>query len=416
MSSLTLTKFIMKKIVTVFIACVFGLPVSGWAATSFWQSAAAQDARALSVAGVRAVEVTFDPAFDPASVDDLALELFGASVIATRTNFTQRKNGWTWTGDIDRVTGHSVVLSQIDGQLAGLVSTHSANYELRPSRKGSAMLIELDPTAFPPCGGAVEVESQPTISVDTPIPSDPSGIVATNIDVMIVYTPQLLASLGGDAQVRAQAQAAVDAANTSFSNSQMTARFQLVAVVPTTMEEGPAVTALGTHLSNLRNNAQVAAQRNQYGADMVSMLVVDGLGSCGIGYVMRSVGASFAANAFQVTASSCAVGNLSWAHEHGHNMGMEHDPPNGTTPANSSYPYSFGHIVDGSYRTVMAYSSACTMGCTRRAYFSNPNVSYAGAPSGIAEVADNHLTGNATAPTVAAFRVNTNLIFANGFD
>ena len=406
----------MKKVVSVFIACLFGLPVSGWAATSFWQSAAAQDARALSVAGVRAVEVVFNPASNPASVNELALELFGASGIAARTNFTQRDNGWTWTGNVDGVTGHSVVLSQVDGQLAGLVSTHSANYELRPNRKGSAMLIELDPTAFPPCGGAVEAETLPAMKFDARVPTVPVGIVATNIDVMIVYTPQLLTSLGGTAQVQAQAQAAVDAANTSFTNSQMTARFELVAVVPTTMEEGPAVTELGTHLSNLRNNAQVTAQRNQYGADMVSMLVVDGLGACGIGYVMRSVGPGFAVNAFQVTASSCAVGNLSWAHEHGHNMGMEHDPPNGTTPAGASYPWSFGHIVDGSYRTVMAYASACTMGCTRRAYFSNPNVSYLGSPSGIAEVADNHRSGNSTAPVVAAFRANTNLIFANGFD
>lgn len=176
------------------------------------------------------------------------------------------------------------------------------------------------------------------------------------------------------------------------------------------------MTALGTHLSSVRNDAQVAAQRTQYGADLVSMLVVDGLGSCGIGYVMRSVGSSFAASGFQVTASSCAIGNLSYAHEHGHNMGMEHDPPNGTTPAGASYPWSFGHLVNGSYRTVMAYSNACTSGCPRRQYFSNPGVTYLGTPTGITDVADNHRTGNSTAPVVAAFRANTNLIFANGFD
>ena len=135
---------------------------------------------------------------------------------------------------------------------------------------------------------------------------------------------------------------------------------------------GDAWAARGSDAFALAGNAQVAAWRNQYGADLVSMLVQDGLGSCGIGYVMRSVGACFATSGFQVTASGCAVGNLSYAHEHGHNMGMEHDPPNGTTPSNASYPWSFGHIVDGSYRTVMAYASACTAGCTRRPFFFQP--------------------------------------------
>ena len=392
------------------------------ATPSPWQETQAQDARALSIASVRAVEIQFDPAFDPAQANELSFDVFGTSVTALRSDYQRRSSGWTWTGNIDGVVGHSVVLSQTDGQLAGRLGTHASTYEIRPSHSGAAHLIELDPTAFPPCGGAVEPAIHPNAEfgampvTDGIVPAEPEGLIVNTIDVMIVYTPTLLATLGGEAQVRAQAQAAVDASNSSFQNSQMSARFHLVAVLPTTIDEGPAVTALGTHLSNLRANVQVAAWRNQFGADLVSMLVQDGLGSCGIGYVMRTVGAGFASSGFQVTASGCAVGNLSYAHEHGHNMGMEHDPPNGTTPANASYPWSFGHIVDGSYRTVMAYSSACTMGCTRRQYFSNPNVFFLGVPTGVIDIEDNHRTGNATAPVIAAFRANTNLIFAKGFD
>lgn len=205
---------------------LFASPISGWAAQSFWHAAHAQDARALSSAGVRAVEVTFDPAFDAAPYDQLELDLFGAKVIASRTGFEQRDNGWSWTGAIDGVAGHDVVLSQVDGQLAGRVATHTTTYELRPSRKGAASLIELDSAAFPPCGGAVEAESQPT-GMDRAAPANdvPEGAPIVSIDVMIVYTPQLLANLGGEPQVRAQAQAAVDASNASFANSQMTARF-----------------------------------------------------------------------------------------------------------------------------------------------------------------------------------------------
>lgn len=413
----------MKSLYSFLVMAVLAIPgLAAAAATSFWQTTQAKDAHALSIAGVRAVEVAFDPSFDPAQATELSLDLFGTSVTAMRSDFQSRSSGWTWFGNIDGVAGHSVVLSQTDGQLAGRVSTHTTTYEIRPGHTGVAQLIELDSTAFPPCGGAVEPPVQPAAEADEMStrdvisPADPEGVITHTIDVMIVYTPTLLVALGGEPQVRAQAQAAVDASNSSFQNSEMTARFQLVAVLPTTIDDGPATTSLGQHLSALAGNSQVAAWRNQYGADLVSMLVNDGLGSCGIGYVMRTVGAGFAANGFQVTASNCAVGNLSYAHEHGHNMGMEHDPPNGTTPANASYPWSFGHTVNGSYRTVMAYANACTINCPRYEYFSNPDVNFMGVPTGVIDAEDNHRTGNATAPIIAAFRANTNLIFANGFD
>ena len=54
-----------------------------------------------------------------------------------------------------------------------------------------------------------------------------------------------------------------------------------------------------------------------------------------------------------------------------------------TPQAMPTYPYGFGHYVNGSYRTVMSYVDPCTGGCTRRPYFSNPEVIFNGAPTGI---------------------------------
>jgi hypothetical protein len=120
--------------------------------------------------------------------------------------------------------------------------------------------------------------------------------------------------------------------------------------------------------------------------------------------VQQSVGSGFAAYAFQVTARSCAVSNLTLAHEHGHNLGMEHDPANGSAPSSASYPWSFGHLVDGVFRTVMSYSNQCPSGCARAPYYSNPNVVYSGYPTGIVDQRDNARTANATTPVVAGFR------------
>jgi hypothetical protein len=95
-------------------------------------------------------------------------------------------------------------------------------------------------------------------------------------------------------------------------------------------------------------------------------------------------------------------------------MGFEHDPANGTSPSNASYPYAFGHYVDGSYRTVMSYSRPCGSGCTRVAHHSNPDILNAGVPTGIAEQRDNARAGDQTAPIVANFRLATAAMCSNG--
>ena len=48
------------------------------------------------------------------------------------------------------------------------------------------------------------------------------------------------------------------------------------------------------------------------------------------------------------------------------------------------YSYSYGYQdPDENFRTVMSYN--CPGGCTQIEYFSNPNVTYMGDPTGIAE-------------------------------
>ena len=97
-------------------------------------------------------------------------------------------------------------------------------------------------------------------------------------------------------------------------------------------------------------------------------------------------------------------------HELGHNMAAHHDRANaGSTPA---YPYAYGWVsTSGDFRTVMAYDNAACPGgsCSPVPYFSNPDVSYlgypTGRPEGAADAADNRKTLNNTGPTVAGFRL-----------
>jgi hypothetical protein len=116
---------------------------------------------------------------------------------------------------------------------------------------------------------------------------------------------------------------------------------------------------------------------------------------------MTSLSPSFASSAFSVVHHSCATGYYSLAHEIGHNQGAHHDLANGS--GETVFPYAHGYQDPGNaFRTVMAYD--CVGGCTRKDYFSNPEVLYNELPTGNASYAANALAIDQTAATIAAFR------------
>lgn len=368
-------------------------------------SKAAKSASPAVIDGVRVAAQL--EAFD-ANTAELTLNLpDGSAVRVNRAQSDVRKaTDFTWFGGVPDDPDQQVVLTRVGAHLSGYLSLSHGAYELTPSAQGT-LLMKLDAARFPECGGGVAVE--PPGSGDAPSAAMPTGGDA-NIDVLVVFSPGTTTQLGGQAQAQAFAQGSVDSANQAFINSQMEARLRLAGVRFTARVDSGSSS---TDLSWLRADPQVIAWRNEVGADMVSM-ISEFSNSCGQGYLMGNPpGLGFAPNAFQVSARSCAIGNLSYAHEHGHNMGFQHNPEDGSGPA---FPYAFGHYINGNYRTVMSYATPCTSGCTRRPYFSNPNVSFQGAATGVTNQRDNARAGNQTAAIVAQFRASLDTMFANGFE
>jgi peptidyl-Asp metalloendopeptidase len=322
--------------------------------------------------------------------------------------FSQSPYSTSWAG-----TGpdHAQVLLTVRGDwMGGLLQTDHGTWEIRPDAEHGTVLLELDPMAFPECSGGLEAPQDDSGGHDgshagtkamtqQPEFRSDGGEDVVIMDLLALYTPAARQALGGTAQIEAHAEAAIANANHSFDNSLVNAQFRIVAIEELDMTESGNCSA---DLGALQGSSQANHMRDQLGADMVGLLVQTGY--CGCGYVMRNPGPGFASHAFQVTANQCAVGNLTYAHEHGHNMGMEHDPDFGPDPSVASYPWSYGHFVSGQFRTVMSYAQSCNGPCPRRMHFSNPNVSYAGHPTGIANARDNARTARLTAPVVAAFR------------
>ena len=332
-------------------------------------------------------------------------------MVVEQDGFERRGSGGAvWRGKVQSEPDSSVVLTLHRGLLAGLVQRGEDTYAIQPARGGQTILEKLDPASFPPewghdgvgpdkvppagdTGGAPQGDSTPPAT---------SGDSANQILLMSVYTPQARSSAGGTAQMETRIQAAVDQANTGFINSNMIARFVLVHTAEVAYND---TGNMESDLYWVTGDSGVASLRNTHHADMVSLIVKNGGGYCGIAWVQRNPGSDFANYAFQVSDLDCLT-NHTFAHEHGHNMGFEHNPENSSaTSSSASYPWSFAHYVNGSFRTIMSYSNPCTSGCSRALAFSNPDITVNGFPAGIPDQRDNSRTGDSTAPIVANFRL-----------
>lgn len=395
------------------IALLALLAPSAQASPRAWELLRAAHEGDISPAATRVAVISPD-ADALRSAQTLQLPLFEHTLDFRTAKVEERGEGrFSWFGELAGHAGYQAAITVVDGAVAGHISTPDGFFELTPAA-GGALLQAIDHSRYPACGGAIEAEPGPL-----PVAAKSSGAIPEDlgdqIRLLVMYSPAAETAAGGSSQIQAQAQAAVDSANLAFQNSQMKMRF-VVASIERLDGWVEGSSSASTELSNFRANATAQTRRDALQADMVSLLVAALPGACGIGYVMRTTNVNFAANGYQVTDRDCAVGNLSWAHEHGHNVGFEHDPANGTSPGNASRPWSFGHYVQPGtpYRTVMSYQ--CPQGnCTRRPYFSNPRVSFNGAPTGVEGQRDNARTGDAVADIVANFRMSS-FSHRNGFE
>ncbi len=280
-------------------------------------------------------------------------------------------------------------------------------YKLRPIDEESGLhaVLELDSEGFGPCLTCEQDHG----SIAQPMP--PAQVVQGNargceddgsiIDVLIVYTPSARNAAGGTNSIQALAISAIEVSNQAYINSGIQTSLRLTLATEVDYSESGS---MGTDLANLRNNVVpgVHELRDETKSDLVAMLSTSS-GACGIGYLLQSLNPGFESNGFSVTNYSCAVGNLTFPHELGHNMGCQHDIDN--AGSNSIFPYSYGWrwTTNGGQlrRSVMAYSPG-----SRVPHFSNPEVFNGGQPTGVQSSANNALTINNTAYLISNFRVS----------
>ncbi len=342
------------------------------------------------------------------------VELFDGTILTIdKTKTEERSSGnYTWHGTVRGYPKSSVIFTVVKNYLTGNIEildqslALQGKYDIVYVGNGLYSLRELD---FTDMEDESEVPTLPdSMSADRPAgDADVANTVASDvgdvIDIMIVYSNQTAAAAG--ASIDSQIQAAVDAANAAYFNSNVNYRLRLVHTEGLNYNEA-STNAYNTALSDITsgtNGAQaVPTLRDYYKADLVSMFI-ESPTYCGMGWLGLSSMA-----AFTVVARDCAAGYYSLAHEIGHNMGLNHDPA--TEPSLSPYAYGHGYIDPScAFRTVMAYAGC---GATRVGYHSNPNLMYPGTtlPMGTTDLSDAVRVLNQNARTVANYRTETSVV------
>jgi hypothetical protein len=344
----------------------------------------------------------------------LTVQLFPDTTLSVVLDSVEKNDLDTivWTGVVEGAPLSSVIIATKGDAMTATFSTLENLYTVQPMPGQLHEVVEIDRAGFPE-----ELQPQQVQMATAPANRVAADAIGTNDapgtwDVLIAYTTNLRNAYGSVAAVETLIANAVAATNTSYANSSVTSRMRLAG----TMEVTYADTSNGFSqaLSHLRgtsdgNMDEVHAQRNTVGADAVSLLILGATdNACGIGYVMSTPSANFATNAFNVTRYDCAVGNLSFAHEFGHNFGLQHDRLN-SGGGTGSYTYAFGYQnPNGLFRDVMAYANGCPGNCPRIQYFSNPDVLYNGNPTGVnylaSDSADNARALNNNANYIANWR------------
>ncbi|MCX7841260.1 MAG: zinc-dependent metalloprotease, partial [Anaerolineae bacterium] len=239
-----------------------------------------------------------------------------------------------WVGKIDGVPFSNVTLVARDGLMQGQVSMPDGIYQIRYVGNGVHAIQQINQHALPPEAPPLRPHlPTPTIKSPTsdfkiylPFIALGSGTSLTSIDVLVAYTPAARNAQGGTAAMEAHIALAVALTNTSYQNSGINQRLNLVRAMETNYTESGSMATDLYRVTGVTGYegymTDVRAARETYRADLVSLLTMPDPQYCGIAWLMTTVASSFAPWGYSVVAAgSCATSNYSFAHELGHNMG-----------------------------------------------------------------------------------------------
>ena len=330
----------------------------------------------------------------------LALNLFDDVVFTGIIEHVERTvSGHAMWGSLAGVEMGAMTMVVNGSVVAGSVRTPQAVYTIRTASDGAYIIRQIDESSLLPLGEPVRApQSAPNTRAQTASAQRDDG---SEIDVMVVYTPLAKFRAGGRAGVEALIDLFVAETNQAYANSGATLRIRLVLKEEVNyIEDGDSFLDLDRlaersdgYMDNVHN------LRDLYSADLVHLVVGVSDNVCGVanGVFYIEDDGTFFDTAFGLTVDEC--GGLTFAHELGHNMGLEHDryqaliewEQNSISGSNFGYVnqrmFAPGAPESARWRTIMSYGVQCKevadFYCPWIPHFSNPGLTYDGDPTGV---------------------------------
>ena len=303
----------------------------------------------------------------------------------------QTLDGYALSGNINGGKGGFVTLVAHQGAVAGSIWTWGVSYEVAPVGDGVHAVRQVVDEPLE-CG----VAQAPSTERNAPPPRNSASGEPAVVDILVFWTPALEADKGGESNVKLGIELAVAYANDALERSGALVSLNLVGSERLDVEDSsldPVPDALA--------GAHATERADALGADFVSAFIVGGGGY---------------AQAVNGTPASVVRGLNAYvfAHEVGHNLGLEHDRRTWAGPA---YSYNGGYVSISKHYgmtrcdlTIMSYKGGCLnagLAYKIMPYYSTPNRYHAvtGTPLGVSRLANQRgLDG----PADAVFAINQN--------
>ena len=297
-------------------------------------------------------------------------------------------------------SGSEVSLVVLFPDVLGTIRSDADLYKVHPLGGGLTAVYRYDSSLLEgsPAGGETGLGFRSPAAAHSPMDSDPptaSDDAEAVIDVLVAYTRRARAETGNvDALIRL----AIDQMNRVYANSRVDARVRLVHRYQTEYVPFDNMPVVAEHLVTIGDGHldEVHAVRNRHGADLVVLLTGrDRLNWCWYAYSGQRE-----ASGFSVVAQNC-IGSYSFTQALAWNQAAGRDPE---TRQNRRFPYGHALCNDpGNWRTIMSQDPGRRCPAIQP-YFSNPDVSFMGTPTGDPEVRNNARVLRQTAHFVAGYR------------